>query len=105
MVEYLNKIAQQLEYGFQTESNKIRYFRSSVIAKSYATTPLKNISTGQFNFDYQVMALNGSLQLECEMKKGNSSSTIFYSQFMSHPKYVRKNGSSHSMESRNHGDN
>ena len=45
IVEYLNNITPQLVEGFHTESNKLRYLRSAVLGKKWATTPLKSIST------------------------------------------------------------
>ena len=51
MVEYLNNITPQLVYSFHTESNKIRYLHNAVLSMKWATTPLKNISMAQYNFN------------------------------------------------------
>ena len=61
MVEYLNNITTQLLDDFHNESNKIRHLRNAVFGKICATTPLKNISTVQYNLDQLVMALNESI--------------------------------------------
>ena len=88
--------------GFLTESDKIRYLRNVVIGKKWATKPLKNISTVQYNFDQLVMALNKSIQLEREIQKTSTSSKTYYGQFTTHPKDVRKYDYSHSNDSRNY---
>ena len=66
-VEYLNNIILQLVHSFNTESNKISYIRNGVIRKKWETSPLKNISTSQLNFDQLEMELNESIKLEREI--------------------------------------
>ena len=77
MVEYINNITPQLVDDFYTESNKIRYLRNAIHGKKWATTPLKNISTIQYNFDQLLMILNESMQLEREIEKASTSSKTF----------------------------
>ena len=74
MLEYLNNIAPQLLDDFHPDSNKIRYLHNSVLGKKWATTPLKNIFTTQYNFDQLGKALNESIQLEYEIQKASTSS-------------------------------
>ena len=93
MVEYLNNITSKLVDGFHTKSNKIRYLLNGVFGKKCITTSLKNVSTVQYNFDQQAMALNESIQPECEIKKASTSYKTYYGQFTTHPKDVRKNDS------------
>ena len=57
MVEYLNNITPQLVDGFHTESNKTSYIHNVVLFKKWASTPLKNIPTAQYNFDQLVMGI------------------------------------------------
>ena len=78
MVEYLNNITRQLVDGLHTESNKIRYRFNAFLDKKWANTPLKNISTAQYNFDLLILALNESIQLECEIEKASTSSKTYY---------------------------
>ena len=73
-VEYLNNITPQSVDGIHTESIKITNLRSAVLGKKWATSSLKNISTGQYNFDQLVMVLNESIQHKLEIKKASACS-------------------------------
>ena len=80
VVEYLYNKAPQLVDGFHTKSNKIRHLRNSVLGEKWATKPLNNISTAQYNFDRLVMAHNEIIQLERESAKTGNSSQTYYDQ-------------------------
>ena len=81
MIEYFNNITAELVDGFHTELNKIRYLRNTVVGKKWETTPLKNISRAQYNFNHLEMALNDSVQFEREIEKVSSSSKTHYGHF------------------------
>ena len=74
IVEYPNNMAPHLVVRFQTESNKRRYPSNAVIDKKCATTPVRNISAAQYNYDHLVLALNESIQLEREIENTSTSS-------------------------------
>ena len=102
MIEYLNNITQRLVGGFHTDSNKIRCLRNAVLGKKWSTTPLENISTGKYNFDNLVMALNEIIRLERGIHKASTSSKTYYGQFGTHLKDIRKYESAHRSNSRSH---
>ena len=51
-----------------------------------------------------MIELNGSIQLEREIRKASTSSKTYYDQLATHPKDVRKYNSSHRIDSGNHGE-
>ena len=91
-------------HGLHTELNKIRCLLNAVLGKKWATTPLKNIPTAQYNLDRLIMALNESIQPEREIQKASTLSKTYYGQLTNHFKDVRKYDSSRRSDSRNHGE-
>ena len=55
--------------GFHSESNIIRYLCNAVLGKKQETTPLKNISTTEYNSDQLVMILNECVHIEREIER------------------------------------
>ena len=85
MVEYLNNITPQHEYGFHIESSKIRYLRNAVFGKKWSTTPLKNISMAQCNLDLLLKVMNERIQLGREIEKAFISNETYYGRLTTHP--------------------
>ena len=88
--------------GFYTELNKIMYLRNAVLGKKWETTPLKNISLAQYNFNQLVLAQNESIRLEIEIQNGTTPSKAYYGELTTHPRDIRKYSSSHRGYLRNH---
>ena len=73
------------------------------VARKLATTPPKNISTAQCNFDELIMALKESMYLEHEIEKAITSLNIYYGQSSLDHKEVRKHDY-YELDSKNHED-
>ena len=103
-VVYLNNVTPQLVDGFHTEANKIRYLHYAILGKRWATTPLKNISTAEYNFDQPLLEKSESITLQQEFHKASTSSKANHPQLTMNLKDVRKYDPSHRTDSRYHGE-